>query len=155
MLAKRNPLSLLRRLDTLGKEGDLFSSMIDDLFHFHGFSPITGLSIPDFSPSIDFIDKEDKYLISIEIPGMGKEDVKIELEDDVLVIKGEKKSEKKEDNDELYVCERCYGAFRRELRLPSDINKDTIDAGYDNGVLTINLPKTKIIEKETKQISIK
>ena len=155
MLAKRNPLSMLRRLDTLGKEGDLFSSMLDDLFHFHGLSPLSGIPNPNFSPSLDFVDKGDKYLVSVEVPGMNKEDVEVEIDDGVLVIKGEKKTEKKEEGDESYVCERCYGSFRREIRLPTNTNTDAIDAGYCQGVLTIDLPKIQQPEKETKKINIK
>lgn len=150
----KQSLSLLRNLDSLGREGDLFSSLIDDLFHFHGFSPLQGIANPDFSPLLDFVDKEDKYSISIEVPGIEKNKIQIEVDDGILIIKGEKKSETRKEKDENYVCERCYGMFRRELRLPADANKNDINAKYENGVLLLDIPKIKATETKTKTITI-
>ena len=154
MLARRqNPLNILRRLDTLGKEEDLFSSMLDDLFHFHGFSPLSGISNPNFSPALNFVDKGDKYTLSVELPGMNKDETNIEIDDGTLVIKGEKKTEKEEKTNDRYVSERCYGSFRREVILPNDSVTEDISATYQNGVLSIDIPKVKATEKEkTKKI---
>jgi len=150
----KQPLAILRQLDKLGKGEDMFSSMIDNLFHFHGFSPLQGINNPDFSPVLDFVDKEKKYTINIEIPGIEKNNIQIEIDDGILIIKGEKKSEKRKDDDELYVCERCYGMFRREIRLPADANKNDINAKYENGILLLDIPKIETPEKETKMITI-
>ena len=157
MLARRSPKSrnLLTTLDTLGHFDDGFSQLVDNLFHFHGFSPLRTISNPDFSPPIDFIEKEDRYIVTAEIPGLDKKDCHIEVEDEILILKGEKVSEKEEKSDESYVCERCYGTFRREIRLPSDSNFNSVDAKYQNGVLTIDIPKVKLKEKEKKKIDIK
>lgn len=154
MLAKKQPLNMLRNLDSLGREGDLFSSLLDELFHFHGFSPLQGIGNPDFSPVLDFVDKEDKYSITTEVPGIEKNKIQIEVDDGILIIKGEKKSEEKKEKDEIYVCERCYGMFRREIRLPADADKNNINAKYENGVLLLDIPKIKATEKETKTIAI-
>ena len=154
-LARRKPTNVLRMLDSIGKGEDLFSTIADDFFHFHGFSPFKGLSNPDFSPALDFIDKEKEYLIKLEIPGIEKNEVEVEIDDNILIIKGEKKTESKEENDEMYVCERTYGAFRRELQLPTNCNKEKIEANYKDGILSLSLPKTEIKEKEKKKICIK
>lgn len=153
MLARR-PKNVLRMLNRVGREEDLFSSLVDDLFHFHGFSPLKGIENPDFSPALDFVDKEKEYSVKLEVPGIEKDGIEIEIDEDVLIIKGEKKTETKEENDEIYVCERSYGAFRREIRLPHDCDKDKIDANYTNGVLSLTLPKTEIKEKDKKKITI-
>lgn len=156
MLAKRKPTqSLLSRLDKLGRGEDLMSTIMDDLFHFHGFSPFNGIENPNFSPSLDCIEKENGYTLTLEVPGVEKEEVQIEVDNDTLIIKGEKKSETINSEDDKFVCERCYGTFRRELRLPTDCEVDNVDAAYKNGVLTISIPKIKTVEKEKKKIVVK
>ncbi len=109
----------------------------------------------DWVPSVDVKEKKDKILVKAEIPGMNKEDVNISLEDDTLVIKGEKRhEEKKEDKDEGYYYRECsYGSFQRAINLPSKVKDDKIDASYKDGVLTVTLPKAE--ETKTKQIEIK
>jgi len=156
MLQKRNsPANILKVLDRMGREEDLFSALTDDLFHFHGFSPLRGVKNPNFSPSLDFIDKEKNYLVKVEVPGIDKEQIEIEIDDDTLIIRGEKKNEYEDSKDDVYVRERTYGAFRREIRLPGDCDHENIEANYADGVLCLNLPKIKLKEKEKKKICIK
>lgn len=151
---KTHPLSMLKKLDTLGREGDLFSGMLDDLFHFHGFSPLSGINNPDFSPALDIVDGKDKYSISLEVPGIDKENINVEIDDGIMTISGEKKSDEVKEDENRYVRERCYGAFRREFKLPSNSDIDNISAGYENGVLTLGVPKILEEEKEKKKICI-
>jgi len=151
---KNHPLSMLKKLDTLGREGDLFSGMLDDLFHFHGFSPLSGMNNPDFSPALDIIDGKDKYSISLEVPGINKDNINIEIDDGIMTISGEKKSDQVKEDENRYVRERCYGAFRREFKLPSNSDVENISAGYDSGVLTLGVPKIVEETKEKKKICI-
>lgn len=155
MLATRNPLNVLRTLDQIGKENDIFSSIIDELFHFHGYPTVNNIGIPNFSPALDFVDKNDVYLISVEIPGVQKEDIDIKIEDRILSIKGEKKIEKEDKSDEKYVGERYFGSFRRELKIPNDGNINSIEAQYNNGILYLTIPKIVEKEKETRKISVR
>ena len=154
MLQKRKP-NILKVLDRLGRGEDMVSSMFDDLFHFHGFSPLQGIPNPGFSPALDFIEKEKEYIVKIEIPGIEKDGIDIEIDDDILIIKGEKKKEHEEKNDEIYVYERNYGTFRREVRLPTNCDKEKIEAEHKNGVLNLILPKVKIKETKKKKITIR
>lgn len=155
MLATRSTKNLLNTLDSLTRGEDLFSSLIDNFFHYHGYSPLKGVPNPDFSPRLDFIERKDKYVITVEVPGMQKEDCSIEIEDEILILKGEKNIEEKQESEEKYVCERCYGAFRREIRLPGDCDFDNVEASYEDGVLTISIAKIEVEEKEKrKTISI-
>ena len=151
MLAKRSP-SFLRVLDQIGKEGDWVSSLIDDLYHFHGVPTVGGLQSPAFSPLLDFVDEKDKYVVSIEVPGVKKEDISIEIEEDILVVKGEKKVEKV--SSDKYVSERYFGSFRREIKLPNNSNINNIEAKYDFGILYLTIPKIIEKEKEIKKIKI-
>ncbi|MBN2406340.1 MAG: Hsp20/alpha crystallin family protein [Elusimicrobia bacterium] len=107
-----------------------------------------------WAPSIDVQNRKDKLVVKAELPGMEKDDVKITLEDNYLVIKGEKKQEdEKEDKDKGYYHRECvYGSFQRAVSLPADVDAGKIDASYKNGVLKITLPKKE--EAKPKQIDI-
>jgi HSP20 family protein len=107
-------------------------------------------------PSIDVAETDKQIEIAVELPGLERKDVDISLEDDVLTIRGEKKTETKEqDKDKNYhVTERSYGAFYRVIQLPPGVNPKTIQATMSKGVLKIAIPKpagaqpTKIEVKE-------
>jgi len=152
MLAKRNPLSLLR---TFGHDVDEISRLFDDVSHFYGLPTVRGVESPNFSPSISFIDKEDKYELTVEVPGIDQKNVTVELSDGSIIIKGEKKKEEKKETDEEYLCERYFGSFRRELKLPNNSDSEKIDANYKNGVLTIDIPKKEEEKPKTKKIDVK
>ena len=139
MLAKRRPFSSLRLLNRLGKESDLLSSLLDEFSHFHGFSPFPDIANPDFSPSLDIINKTDKLSINVEVPGIEKDDIQIEMNGNTLVIKGEKKSEEEQKRKDVYISERCYGSFRREIELPPDSDTDKVNASYKNGILVLDI----------------
>jgi len=154
MLLRQRPLNKMRLLDSWGKEQDMFSRLLDDLSHFHGASQLNGIENPNFSPSLNLTGDKNKYTILIELPGIEKDKIDININDGTLIIKGEKKEEVTEETEEKYVSECFYGSFRREIDLPSDCNIAEIEATNQNGILTINIPKTKEETKEIKKISI-
>lgn len=156
-LLKTKPTQTLKVLDHLKKNFDSFDDVFEALSHFHGFPLISGIPHPDFSPSLEMVEKKDKYLTSIEIPGMSKEDVDISIneENNTLIIKGEKKKETTEEGDDYCVSERTYGSFRREIILPKDIAFENISANYKDGVLKLELPKKEKKEEKNKKINIK
>lgn len=97
-------------------------------------------------------EKENKYVIKTELPGMKEEDVDISVAGDRLNIKGEKKAESEVKEEEYYRSERSYGSFFRSIDLPSDADTDKIEANYENGVLEISIPKTEAVK--TKKVSV-
>lgn len=105
-------------------------------------------------PSVDIAASEKEYTITVEVPGVEEDNIKLELVGDTLTVKGEKKreSEKKEKN--FHRVERSYGSFRRVLSLPEDALADDIDAQFKNGVLTISMPRKAISKPEEKVIEI-
>lgn len=104
-------------------------------------------------PAVDIEESKDNYHVTMELPGMGKDDVNISFENGVLHVRGEKKEEK-EDKDRNYHCyERRYGKFERAFRIHSDVDNDKIDANFKNGVLSIDLPKAE--KAKAKQIEVK
>lgn len=103
-------------------------------------------------PSIDMYEEKDKFVVKAEVPGVDKDEIHISVVDHTLQLRGEtKKEEAKEDRDYHY-SERVYGAFFREIPLPSAVNTDQIRATFKNGVLTIEMPKSK--EAAGKEIKI-
>ncbi len=94
-----------------------------------------------WEPAIDIVEKKDKYIIKAEFPGIPKDDIDINVSDNVLTIKGEKKQEVEEKDTNYYRSERVYGLFQRQLVLPPDVNAEKIKANYKNGVLAVEIPK--------------
>ncbi|HLR70627.1 MAG TPA: Hsp20/alpha crystallin family protein [Pseudogracilibacillus sp.] len=108
-----------------------------------------------FTPKCNIEEKKDHYLVEVEIPGVEPKDVNIELEGNMLSIKGERKRESKAEDrdDKMHVVEQSYGSFYRSFSLPNNVNTEAIKAENKNGVLFIKIPKNK--EKEPRRIDIK
>lgn len=105
-----------------------------------------------WTPVLDLREDKDNFVLSVELPGMKKEDINISLQDGNLSISGERKSEKKFENAEVYRSERFVGRFQRTVVLPAPVTSDKVTAQYKDGVLTITLPKTE--EAKPKQIDV-
>ncbi len=110
-------------------------------------------SVVNWSPRVEITELEDRFEVNAELPGMSRDDIKIELKDNILSISGEKSAEREKKDRKLHICERIYGSFNRSFRIPSHVKGDEIKAGFKNGVLTISLPKEE--EAKPKQIEIK
>jgi HSP20 family protein len=95
----------------------------------------------EFSPSVDIYEDEKNIRVKADIPGVNPEDMKIRFENGVLTLKGERKLEKEEKRDNFYRVERVYGSFSRSFTLPEAVESEGIEAKYNEGVLTITLPK--------------
>ena len=103
-------------------------------------------------PSVDLSETENTYEVKAEMPGMKKEDIKVEVKENVLILTGEKKHETKDDKKNFHRLERVYGKFQRSFRLPREVKSEEIKAKYRNGVLTIEIPKTE--EMKPKEVSV-
>lgn len=106
-----------------------------------------------FRPSVDVKETEANFELAFTLPGMEKEEVKIELKESRLTVSGERKKEKEENNTRYHRVENHYGSFSRSFMLPENVNADAIEAGFKNGILTLTLPKTEQVGPKT--ISIK
>jgi HSP20 family protein len=106
-------------------------------------------------PAVDIAEQEKQYEITAELPGMSESDIEIKVSNDVLTIKGEKKSEKEEKKKDYFLSERHYGTFARSFHIPDGVDSDKIAADFKNGVLTVTLPKTQDAQKLEKKIEIK
>ncbi len=106
----------------------------------------------DWCPSVDVVETAEGYEVKAEVPGIRKEDIRISFENGLLTLKGEKKQESEEKHKNTYRVERAFGRFERTFRLPDGIKSDAIKARYDNGVLTVVIPKAE--EAKPKEISV-
>ena len=150
----RSSLSPMTRLTEL-------ESLFDDLWR--GFDRPSLLSQKFgnqdqwFRPSMDIREQDGNYLIEVEIPGVQQDDVEIRLDGDVLIIKGEKKNET-EEKDEQGNChrmERSYGSFQRSLSLPADVDKNAIEASFRDGVLSLVVGRIQPKAADSRKIEVK
>lgn len=108
----------------------------------------------DVSTSIDMFEDGNELVIKADIPGMKKEDIKIDLSDNVLSISGEKKSEEKTEQKDYYRVERSFGAFNRKLHLPVEVQVDQAKASFKDGVLEIRMPKSESEKAKVRKITV-
>jgi HSP20 family protein len=97
----------------------------------------------DLRPAMDIEEDADKVTIRAELPGIAKDDVQITLEDGVLSITGEKKSDRETKEKNFHLVERSFGAFHRSVTLPTGVDAEKAEAHFENGVLSVTLPKTE------------
>ena len=124
-------------------------SVFNDFFNRDLFQPAE----TQISPRINVEENDNAWTITAELPGVDKGDVKVNYQDNVLTISGEKKFEKEDKDKNYHRVERSYGKFSRSLNINSAILADKIDASYKDGVLTISLPKAE--EAKPKLIDVK
>jgi HSP20 family protein len=100
-------------------------------------------------PAMDVSENDHHYAITVELPGVRKEDVHVELEQGVLTIRGEKTSEREEKKEHSRYTERSYGSFSRSCRLPSDADADRLEASFQDGVLAVTIPRSEEVKPRT------
>ena len=105
-----------------------------------------------WSPRVDVVEFEDKFEFTSELPGLNKEDIKLDLQNDSVTISGKKRFEHEKTDKDYYIGERVYGNFRRSFQLPLHVDSKKINAEYKDGVLKIDIPKLE--EAKPKQIDI-
>src|SRR5437667_12851728 len=105
-----------------------------------------------WAPAVDISENEHELLVKADLPGIDPKDLDIRVENNVLTIRGERKFEKKVNEENYLRVERSYGSFARSFTLANTVNSDAIKAGYQNGVLTLSIPKRE--EAKPKQIEV-
>ncbi len=109
-----------------------------------------------FVPRVDIIEEKDNMMVVAEIPGMEKNDIKVVVENGILIISGDKKPVMERKEDAGYVrCELCNGVFSRSFTLPEHVDAEKITADYRNGLLTIMLPKSEKSKQKEIKVDVK
>jgi HSP20 family protein len=107
----------------------------------------------DWAPRVDISETDHEFIIKAEIPEVGKEDLKVTVDNNVLTIRGERKQEKEEKGKKFHRVERYYGTFARSFTLPENVDQAKIEASFKDGMLNLRLPKTR--EVRAKEIEVK
>jgi HSP20 family protein len=126
------------------------NSLFQDFTRGQGESD--ALTTTSFVPPVDIYEDEHRVVLKLEVPGMKQEDFDIQVENNTLSIRGERKFEKEEKEENFHRVERRYGSFYRAFTLPNTVNTENVQAGYDAGVLRIELEKRA--EAKPKQIKV-
>jgi HSP20 family protein len=105
-----------------------------------------------WSPAMDLLETEEQFVLRADLPGMTENDVSIELEDNVLTVSGERKTEHEDKREGFYRMERAFGSFSRSLTLPKGVDPEAVSAQFDRGVLEVRIPKPE--QRKPRRISI-
>jgi HSP20 family protein len=106
-----------------------------------------------WAPALDVQEDKDNFRVSVELPGLKREDIQVSLEEGALVISGERKTETLDEGIAVHRQERYYGRFSRVLALPSAVAEDKVKAAYKDGILTVTLPKAEEAKPKTITVS--
>lgn len=132
--------------------GDLMSKRFSDIMD-EFFNDVVSTRRDNFVPGIDISENDTQFRITAELPGMKKEDINVNLENGRLTISGERTFEKKEEGETYHRVETRYGSFNRSFQLPDNVDGESVDATYEDGLLQITIEKSE--DKIKKQIEIK
>lgn len=134
------------------REVDSFNQEVDRLFEW-AFGRDFANGARTLSPAMDIEEHKDHYRVHLDLPGLSKDEIEITLKDGLFTVSGEKKMEQKESEGRTVHRERWYGKFSRSFRLPKEVDAETIQATFDNGVLEVSLPF--VAQAQTKKIEIR
>ena len=141
----------VRELHTMQNEMNrLFNTFFDSPTPSNGGSA----GVRRWIPAMDVVETEEHFVLRADLPGLSESDVSIELEDNVLTIAGERRSEHEQRGEGYYRVERAFGSFSRSLTLPEGVDADAIKASFDNGVLEERIPKPEQHKPRKVQISL-
>jgi HSP20 family protein len=146
-LATWNPF---RELDEVqNRLGGLFSGRFPRFGDGNG-----GLKLADWSPQVDITEDDKEYLIKADLPEMKKDEIKVNVENGVLSVSGERKTEKEEKNKKFHRIERSYGTFQRSFALPDDADGTKVKAEFKEGVLRVHLPKNPVAKPRAIEVKV-
>jgi len=134
---------------------DVFDRFFADAFRRWPRATVEGRASADWAPAADVTETEGEYLIKAELPEVRKEDVSLSVQDGVLTLTGERKQEKRDDNEKVHRVERFHGSFARRFSLPEDADEQSIKAESKDGVILIHIPKHKVVQPQARQIEVR
>jgi HSP20 family protein len=148
----RDPFGLLRQMtaefDRMFEEPTALS------FRWPLFRTRPSLSEPRWFPEIDVFERDKRLVTKVDLPGMKKEDVKVEVTDGHLAISGERRSEAEEKKEQFYRCEREYGSFYRAVPLPEGVKLEDVKATFADGVLEVSVPLPAQIGAKVRNVEV-
>jgi HSP20 family protein len=119
-----------------------------------GNGEIPSLAVADWSPEVDISEDDRGYLLKADLPEMKKDDVRVTVEDGILSVSGERKTEKEDLKKKFHRIERSFGTFRRSFTLPEDADSTKVTAEFRDGVLKVHLPTTPVAKSKAIQVKL-
>ena len=107
-----------------------------------------------FAPAVDIVEDKDNLLVTVDLPGLTKDDVHVSIQDNTLTIRGERKSESEKKESNFYHRERVYGSFSRTIELPTTVDSSKVAANFRDGVLHVTLPKAEDAKPKEIKVSV-
>lgn len=107
----------------------------------------------DWSPRMEVEESENTFFLNVEVPGMKKKDIDISIKENVITVSGEKKAKEQKEESAYYLNEVSYGKFSRSFKLPGNVDIDKIKGSWNEGVLTVEVPKTEIAKPRKIEIN--
>lgn len=147
-----DPFALLRKMTA-----ELDRTFEDPFFGTFRWPVFRGVATPDiveWTPKVDVFEKENRLFTRVDLPGVKREDVKVEVTENHLVLSGERKVEKEEKKDNVYRTEREYGSFYRAVSLPEGVKLEEVKATFADGVLEVSVPLPATIEPKVRKVEI-
>jgi HSP20 family protein len=112
------------------------------------------LKVFDWAPAVNISETDKAYLVKADLPDVKKEDVKVTHDNGVLTLEGERRQEKREDNEKFHRVESSYGRFLRRFTLPEDAQAESIEASFKDGALTVVIPKAQVKAPKSREIKV-
>jgi HSP20 family protein len=131
---------------------DEMNRMFQEFFR-GGTGEEAGWGLRTWTPAVDIYDTDDALVLKAELPGVSKDDVSIEIHNNTLILRGERKHEAEVKEGDYYRAERAYGTFQRSFVLPTLVDQDQVQATYTDGVLELRLPKSEAAKPKRIAIS--
>jgi HSP20 family protein len=159
-----SPFQVMRRM---AEDIDRMFSDVDFARGFGLQSPARGTGLFDpwrfesrladttWTPQVETFRRDNNLVIRADLPGLNKDNITIETDDDVLIISGERTDETRDERDDFYRSERTYGRFFRAIQLPEGVDAEKIDASFRDGVLEVTVPTPKVTTPKNRQVKIK
>ncbi|MGM0545428.1 MAG: Hsp20/alpha crystallin family protein [Bacteroidota bacterium] len=137
------PINNLRReMDRIFNDLIPFSWRLDD----------SEMGLRSWAPRTDMMETDNEYMIEVDLPGMSKQDITLNVQDNILSIQGERKHETEEEHNGYLRRERSFGSFERKFSLPASVKEDKIKATFKDGVLTVHIPKAEKSKRQSVKI---
>jgi HSP20 family protein len=158
-LEKKDPREIMKPLKGFVSPFEEMERWFEEAFHRPFFAPswMPRFKLPDFGftyPTVDIFEDGNDVVVKAEMPGMKKEDIEVNIADDVITISGEKKSEEKVEKKDYHRVERSFGSFTRTLHLPVETQSENAKASFKDGILEVRIPKTEAALQKTKKITV-
>ena len=146
----------LRELDEAQNRFDQFlGGFPNRMSNRMGNDEVRSLTVADWSPEVDISEDDHGYLLKTDLPEIKKDDVRVTVEDGILCVSGERKTEKEDKKRKFHRIERSYGSFRRSFTLPDDADSSKVTADFHDGVLKEHLPTTPTARSKAIEVKVK